>query len=168
VLSVSISEVSIDPARLQRDFPRNAQTTGAVASFSGYVRGDGITAMALEHYPGMTERCIEDSMRSAARRWPVQAAQVVHRVGELMPGDPIVWVAVASAHRAAAFSACEFIMDYLKVSAPLWKRERSLAGDWRWVAAREQDSERARRWGGGGTLHAGEGVSRAGAAGTAQ
>ena len=75
--------------------------------------------MALEHYPGMTESSIRDTMDSAARRWPVQAASVVHRVGELQPGDPIVWVAVASAHRAAAFSACEFIMDYLKVSAPL-------------------------------------------------
>jgi len=157
VFSVTIAPAPIDPAALQRDFPRDARSTGAVASFMGYVRGEGITAMALEHYPGMTERCIEETMRSAARRWPVQAAQVVHRVGELAPGDPIVWVAVASAHRAAAFSACEFIMDYLKVSAPLWKREKTSEGEWQWVDAKVRDQERARRWGSAPAGHTGEG-----------
>jgi molybdopterin synthase catalytic subunit len=76
----------------------------------------------------------------------------VHRVGELLPGDPIVWVAVAAGHRAAAFNACEFIMDYLKISAPLWKREQDLQGSWYWVDAKPQDSRRARRWGLGESL----------------
>ncbi len=105
--------------------------------------------MAIEHYPGMTENAIEGTVQSAARRWPIQAATVVHRIGELAPGDPIVWVGVTSAHRAAAFSACEFIMDYLKVSAPLWKREQSLDETWHWVEAKTRDDDRARRWGGG-------------------
>ena len=119
MFAVEITDQPLDVAARTEAFPREAQSTGAVVSFVGYVRGEGIRAMALEHYPGMTESSIRDTMDSAARRWPVQAASVVHRVGELQPGDPIVWVAVASAHRAAAFSACEFIMDYLKVSAPL-------------------------------------------------
>lgn len=149
MFSVTISAEAIEPGQLCRDFSRDSQQTGAVASFVGYVRGEGISALALEHYPGMTERSIEETICGAARRWPVQAVEVVHRVGELQPGDPIVWLAVASAHRAAAFNACEFVMDYLKVSAPLWKRERDLQGNWHWVEARDVDHERARRWGGG-------------------
>ena len=144
---VTILSTPLDPSHLLAAFPRNADDTGAVASFCGYVRGQGISALALEHYPGMTEASIERTIDSAARRWPLQHAEVVHRVGELLPGDPIVWVGVASSHRSAAFSACEFIMDYLKVSAPLWKRERDMAGQWHWVEARDRDRQRARRWG---------------------
>lgn len=146
MFSVAIEAEPIDPSTLSRDFALSGEHTGAVVTFVGYVRGEGITALALEHYPGMTERSITDTLRRAAKRWPVQGAQVVHRVGELAPGEPIVWLAVASAHRAAAFSACEFIMDYLKVSAPLWKRERNLAGVWAWVDAKEKDLQRAQRW----------------------
>lgn len=147
MFSVSITDKSLDIAGLTREFPRSADDTGAVATFSGFVRGDGITGLALEHYPGMTEQSILDTIHSAARRWPVQGVHVVHRVGQLAAGEPIVWLAVASGHRAAAFSACEFIMDYLKVSAPLWKRERDLAGDWHWVDAKTVDQDRAKRWG---------------------
>lgn len=147
MFEVRIAAEPIDPAALSAALPIDAQATGAMVSFTGYVRGKGITAMSLEHYPGMTERSIADTLASAARRWPLQHAAVVHRVGELAPGDPIVWLAVTSAHRAAAFSACEFVMDYLKVSAPLWKRERDSAGRWHWVDAREGDSQRAARWG---------------------
>lgn len=147
MFSVSISAAPIDPQSLLAAFPVESEATGAVVTFSGHVRGSGIKALALEHYPGMTEGRIEAMVASAERRWPIQAAQVVHRVGVLAPGEPIVWVAVASAHRAAAFSACEFIMDYLKVSAPLWKREQNLDGQWAWVEARERDDDRARRWG---------------------
>lgn len=147
MFAVDISAEPIDPAALLKAFPLSADETGALVSFSGHVRGAGIEALALEHYPGMTEASIGDMIESAARRWPIQAAQVVHRVGEMKPGDPIVWVAVASAHRAAAFSACEFVMDYLKVSAPLWKRERRSDGQWYWVEARDRDDARARRWG---------------------
>jgi molybdopterin synthase catalytic subunit len=159
MIAVRIASDAIDPAQLQAAMTRDPDSTGALASFTGYVRGDGITAMALEHYPGMTERSIEDTIRGAMRRWPLQRVEVVHRVGELAPGDPIVWVAVTARHRAAAFSGCEYIMDYLKVSAPLWKRERDAAGEWHWVEARDRDRDRAQRWGA---------VSRPAAAGDAR
>ena len=124
MFEVSIEASAIDPAALLSVFETDPAATGAVVTFTGRVRGGGVTALALEHYPQMTERSIEGMLESAAKRWPIQAARVVHRVGELRPGEAIVWLAVASAHRAAAFSACEYVMDYLKVSAPLWKRER--------------------------------------------
>lgn len=146
VLSVAIEIEAIDPGALLGALQRDAAQTGAVASFSGYVRGEGISRLALEHYPGMTERAIQATMVAAAKRWPLQTASVVHRVGELDPGDPIVWVGVASAHRAAAFAACEYIMDFLKVSATLWKRECDLEGRWRWVDARSSDEQAAQRW----------------------
>ncbi|EED32886.1 molybdopterin converting factor, subunit 2 [gamma proteobacterium NOR5-3] len=149
MFSVAISKEPLDVSALTRDFPRSAAETGAVVTFTGFVRGEGISALALEHYPGMTEQSILDSIHSAARRWPVQSVQVVHRVGELAAGEPIVWLAVGAGHRAAAFSACEFVMDYLKISAPLWKRERDLEGNWHWVDAKIADRDRARRWGGG-------------------
>jgi molybdopterin synthase catalytic subunit len=151
VFSVTISDTPLDLAALAVDFGGPGTETGAIVSFTGVVRGEA-RALALEHYPGMTERCIEDMARSAARRWPIQAARIVHRVGELRPGEPIVWMAVASAHRAAAFSACEYLMDYLKVAAPLWKREQDAAGRWHWVEARDRDRERSRRWGVGPAL----------------
>lgn len=152
---VAIETDPIDPSALQAGFAPAG--CGAVVTFTGHVRGGDVTALALEHYPQMTERSILAMMESAARRWPVQAMRAVHRVGELVPGDPIVWLGVAAAHRAAAFSACEYLMDYLKVAAPLWKRERDVRGTWHWVAARCSDDERARRWGvtpgrGGATL----------------
>ncbi len=146
MFSVDITGSPLDLAALTQGFPRSPEDTGAVTSFTGFVRGEGISALALEHYPGMTERSILETVKSAARRWPVQAVQVVHRVGELAPGEPIVWLAVGSAHRAAAFNACEFVMDYLKVSAPLWKRERDSAGSWQWVEAKSADEDRAKRW----------------------
>jgi molybdopterin synthase catalytic subunit len=147
VLQVSIATEAISPAALQAALPQDEIECGAVVTFTGHVRGAGITAMALEHYPGMTERSIEETLRSAAQRWPLLFARVVHRVGELGPGDPIVWLATGSRHRAAAFQACEFIMDYLKVEAPLWKRERDLQGHWAWVESKASDAERAQRWG---------------------
>lgn len=145
-VEVQISDSPIAPEALLKQLPRDAVETGALVTFTGYVRGAGISALALEHYPGMTERSINETIHSAAQRWPLHRASVVHRVGELLPGDPIVWVAVTARHRAAAFSACEFIMDYLKVCAPLWKRERDLEGHWHWVEARQRDRDRAGRW----------------------
>jgi len=111
---------------------------GAVASFVGVVRE---VAMTLEHYPGMTEKALEKITREAMSRWQVLDCAVIHRYGELQPGDQIVMVAVASAHRRDAFAACEFIMDYLKTQAPFWKKEG--AG---WVEARSSDDEAAGRW----------------------
>jgi molybdopterin synthase catalytic subunit len=104
-----------------------------------------VDSMELEHYPGMTENSITDILQQAADRWPLFAASVVHRVGKLNPGDRIVWVGVSSSHREAAFSACEFIMDYLKTRAPFWKKELGPDGG-HWVSAREADTSRATRW----------------------
>jgi molybdopterin synthase catalytic subunit len=147
VFEVSIEARAIDPAALLATFEGDPEGTGAIVTFTGRVRGGAVTALALEHYPQMTERSIHRMLESAAKRWPIHAAKVVHRVGELRPGEAIVWLAVASAHRAAAFSACEYVMDYLKVSAPLWKRERDRDGRWHWVEARATDDARLRRWG---------------------
>ena len=123
---------------------------GAVASFLGTVRdrndGQGIHAMELEHYPGMTERAIEAMIDEAMQRFDVRAARVIHRVGRLLPQDQIVLVVVSSAHRGQAFQACEFLMDYLKTQAPFWKKEATPQGA-RWVDARVSDDEALARWG---------------------
>jgi len=123
---------------------------GAIASFVGTVRdaseGRPVQSMELEHYPGMTERTIEAMVQQAARRFDIQAARVIHRVGVLRPGDQIVLVAAASAHRQAAFDACEFLMDYLKTQAPFWKKEHTPEGA-RWVDARVADDQALARWG---------------------
>jgi molybdopterin synthase catalytic subunit len=132
-------------AALRRGNPR----IGAVASFVGVVRDaneDGkVQDMTLEHYPGMTERSIEEIVTQARGRWNIDDALVVHRVGTLKPLDQIVLVVVASAHRGDAFAACEFIMDYLKTRAPFWKKERTPEGA-RWVEARASDDLAAERW----------------------
>jgi molybdopterin synthase catalytic subunit len=122
---------------------------GAIASFVGVVRdvneGDSVSAMTLEHYPGMTEKSIEAIIAQARGRWNVIDALVVHRVGLLQPTDQIVLVVVAGAHRGDAFAACEFIMDYLKTQAPFWKKESTSEGA-RWVDARATDDVAAERW----------------------
>ncbi|MEM1188051.1 MAG: molybdenum cofactor biosynthesis protein MoaE [Pseudomonadota bacterium] len=149
MLNVRITTDAIDVSSLLRTFSDQDDNVGAVVTFSGQARGGSVTALELEHYPGMTEERIGAMMRSAASRWPVCAMEVVHRVGRILPRETIVWVAASSAHRAAAFSACEFVMDYLKVGAPLWKRERDTGGNWHWVQARESDHERRNRWSAG-------------------
>ena len=113
--------------------------TGAVASFVGVVRE---VSMSLEHYPGMTEKALEKIVAEARSRWQVMDCTVIHRYGDLEPGDQIVLVAVASAHRGDAFSACEFIMDYLKTQAPFWKKEAGKG----WVEAKSADDQAAERW----------------------
>ena len=115
---------------------------GAVASFVGLVRE---VAMTLEHYPGMTERAIAAIVEEARGRWSVLDCTVIHRYGDLAPGDRIVLVAVASAHRGDAFAACEFIMDYLKTRATFWKKEHRAEGA-SWVEARAADDQAAERW----------------------
>jgi len=123
---------------------------GAVVSFVGTVRersgAAAISAMELEHYPGMTERAIEAMIDEALRRFDIRAARVVHRVGPLQPLEQIVLVVVASAHRGQAFQACEFLMDYLKTQAPFWKKEHTPEGA-HWVDARVSDDEALARWG---------------------
>jgi len=122
---------------------------GGLAVFVGLVRdaaGDeAIRGMTLEHYPGMTERMLARIEAEARSRWPLEASLIVHRVGRLAPGDRIVLVAAASAHRAAAFDACAFLIDWLKTKAPFWKQEETDQGA-RWVAARGSDDEAAARW----------------------
>jgi molybdopterin synthase catalytic subunit len=122
---------------------------GAVASFVGVVRGAGdgsaVSGMTLEHYPGMTEQALEEIVAAAGLRWPLLGVSVIHRVGPLRAGERIVFVGVASAHRGAAFEACEYIMDYLKTRAPFWKREDTPAGG-RWVDARDSDEACVARW----------------------
>ena len=120
---------------------------GGLASFLGICRGDGgLTAMVLEHYPGMTERALEKIAREACERWPLTGCTVIHRHGRLVPGDPIVLVLTASAHRVAALEACAFLIDWLKTKAPFWKREEFAGGEARWVEAKAEDDKAAARW----------------------
>jgi molybdopterin synthase catalytic subunit len=137
----------------QEDFDLNAEikalrnnSVGAAATFSGIVRGDDdLAALTLEHYPGMTEREIARHVAEAQSRWALAGVTIIHRVGRLVPGDNIVLVAVAAAHRKAAFEACEFLMDYLKTRAPFWKREER-AGRAEWVEAKASDDAAAKKW----------------------
>ncbi len=120
---------------------------GAVASFTGLVRGDGeLTAMTLEHYPAMTEAALRALADAAMARWPLLAATIVHRTGRMTPGARIVFVGTASAHRAAALEACAFLIDALKTQAPFWKRETFADGAQRWVEARASDDAATARW----------------------
>ena len=138
-------EIGAEIAALRRANP----AVGAVASFVGIVRdvneGAAIEAMTLEHYPGMTERSIDEIITQARGRWNILDVLVIHRVGTLRPLDQIVLVIVTSGHRGDAFAACEFIMDYLKTRAPFWKKEQTSAGA-RWVDARASDDMAAERW----------------------
>ena len=146
------------PVRVQReDFDVAAEIAamtagrkdiGAIVTFTGRVRGDegGVATMTLEHYPGMTEAELSRIEAEAQARWPLQASLIVHRVGELKPGDNIVLVVTASVHRQVAFEAAGFLMDYLKTRAPFWKKETDALGGATWVEAREGDENAARRW----------------------
>lgn len=147
------------PVRIQEcDFDLSAEVAalrkanrqiGAITVFLGTVRdmneGSEVQGMTLEHYPGMTEKALEEIVEQAKSRWKIGDALVVHRVGHLLPKDQIVLVVVTSAHRGEAFSACEFIMDYLKTAAPFWKKEQTLDGG-RWVDARVSDDAAMARW----------------------
>ncbi len=123
---------------------------GAIVTFTGRVRSDDgarqIAGMTLEHYPGMTEDELARIEAEAQARWALQACLIVHRVGALKPGDNIVLVVTASAHRQDAFDAAGFLMDYLKTRAPFWKKERDAGGEERWVEARDADDRAAERW----------------------
>ncbi|MBU6272833.1 MAG: molybdopterin synthase catalytic subunit MoaE [Betaproteobacteria bacterium] len=138
-------DVGAEIARLRAGNPR----VGAVAVFIGTVRdlndGQGVATLTLEHYPGMTERALQEICDQARGRWQLEDLLVIHRVGPLAPTDQIVLVAVTSAHRGEAFAACEFVMDYLKTRAPFWKKEATPQGE-RWVEARDSDEQAARRW----------------------
>jgi molybdopterin synthase catalytic subunit len=139
-------DIGAEIARLTRA----RANVGAVATFTGICRDDGITAMTLEHYPGMAEAEIERHVEEAQARWPLLGVTVIHRHGRLTPGENIVLVITTSSHREAAFAAAEFLMDYLKTRAPFWKKEErsDSAG---WVEARQIDAAAAERWTGGGS-----------------
>jgi molybdopterin synthase catalytic subunit len=124
-----------------------AAGVGAIASFIGIVRGnDGLTALHLEHYPAMTIAMFDSLARTASERWPLSAVTIIHRVGTLVPGDRIVFVAAASSHRGAALDACAFLIDMLKTKAPFWKQERFHNAPSIWVESRPADLDTASRW----------------------
>lgn len=148
-MSVSVQLQDFDvSAELRRLRDQSAQV-GAVASFVGVVRdindSQTVSVLELEHYPGMTEQSIADIIIMAGERWQLVGARVIHRVGKLLPTDQIVLVAVTSRHRGEAFTACEFIMDYLKTRAPFWKKEQTEEGA-RWLDARSADQAAVDRW----------------------
>lgn len=130
-------------------FRKDCPKIGAICSFTGLVREFGdrtdLTGMFLEHYPGMTEKALQKIIDQAYDRWPIEQVSVIHRVGKLNLSDQIVFVGVSSAHREASFAACEFIMDYLKVDAPFWKKELTSSGE-NWVEEKSSDQRRAERW----------------------
>ena len=148
-MTVKIQTADFDVGAEIAALRRGNLKIGAVASFIGVVRdvneGDTVAEMTLEHYPGMTEKAIEEIISQAQGRWNIYDALVIHRIGRLKPLDQIVLVVVTSAHRGDAFDACEFIMDYLKTRAPFWKKEQGGAGA-KWVEARESDDVAAERW----------------------
>ena len=148
-MSVAIRTGPFD-AQAEADALRKGDLeVGAVVTFVGTVRdlseGDAVATLELEHYPGMTERALQAIVDEARSRFDIRGVRVVHRVGVLAPGDPIVLVAVTGAHRGEAFDACRFVMDYLKTRAPFWKKERTPSGE-RWVEARAADDDAAARW----------------------
>ncbi|MCS6762712.1 MAG: molybdenum cofactor biosynthesis protein MoaE [Candidatus Protistobacter heckmanni] len=158
-MAVRIQEADFDVSAELAGLRAGRLDVGGLASFLGTVRdlnqGDAVSAMELEHYPGMTERALEDIVAQAHARWTLLDALVIHRVGKLAPGDQIVLVIVAAAHRGEAFAACEFIMDYLKTAAPFWKKESTPAGA-RLVDSRNSDNWAMEKWG-----LAGQGLGRA-------
>jgi len=147
-MSIKVQEQDFDITEVTRGLCAGRSDIGAVASFVGLVRDmpqNRLEKMTLEHYPGMTEKSLGKIVETAQQRWEILDVAIIHRVGELKPADQIVLVSVASAHRKAAFAACEFIMDYLKTDAPFWKKETDEQGE-SWVEAKQSDNEARGKW----------------------
>ena len=146
-MRLSVQEAAFDLGAEANRFSRDLKGVGAVVTFSGLVRDNGgqLTAMEIEHYPGMTEKAVSAIMDQAVARWGLADALVIHRYGVLRSGEPIMMVATAASHRADAFAAAEFLMDYLKSRAPFWKKEISANGA-DWVAAKDSDEAALTRW----------------------
>jgi molybdopterin synthase catalytic subunit len=146
---IRIQQEDFDVGKEMKDLVRGKHGIGGVCSFVGLVRdmadGERIGAMTLEHYPAMTEKAVEKIEADARARWPLEASLIVHRYGTLEPGDQIVLVITAAAHRQDAFEACHFLIDWLKTRAPFWKREETDSGP-HWVAARDSDDRAVERW----------------------
>ena len=143
--TIRLQREDFDAGAEQTSLARGRSDVGAVVCFTGICRGDRISAMTLEHYPGMAEAEITRHVEEAERRWSLLGVTVIHRFGRLVPGDNIVLVAAAAAHRGDAFAAAEFLMDYLKTQAPFWKREER-GGEASWVDAKGTDDVAAARW----------------------
>lgn len=146
-MTVNLSDTAIDPGALLTAFAAGRSETGAIATFTGIARADGgdTAILELEAYPGFTDVRIAEILDAATARFALQDALVVHRTGQIAPGQPVVFVATASVHRRAAFEACDQIMDYLKSRAPFWKKEHGPAGP-RWIEPTNQDVADAARW----------------------
>jgi molybdopterin synthase catalytic subunit len=148
-VTIRLQAEDFDTAREIAALARGRTDIGAVVTFSGICRGgaggDAVTALTLEHYPGMAEAEIGRHAEEALARWPLTGLTVIHRHGRILPGENIVLVVTASSHRQAAFEAAEFLMDYLKTKAPFWKREERAGGD-NWVDAATHDEVAAARW----------------------
>ncbi len=146
---IRVQEQPFDAGQELQAFKAGKTHVGGTALFVGSVREMNddapVSAMTLEHYPGMTEKALDEIEAEARRRWPVDDVLIIHRVGRMLPGDDIVLVMCSSAHREAAFSACQFLMDWLKTKAPFWKLEEG-EGDARWVDAKSTDDAAAERW----------------------
>ncbi len=145
---IRVQQQDFDIAEINQDLCAGRSDIGAIASFIGLVRDlpqNRLQKMTLEHYPGMTEKSLAKIVETAQQRWEILDCAIIHRVGDLKPADQIVLVSVVSAHRKAAFAACEFIMDYLKTDAPFWKKETDEQGE-SWVEAKESDSEARGKW----------------------
>ncbi|MAZ87035.1 MAG: molybdopterin synthase catalytic subunit MoaE [Cellvibrionaceae bacterium] len=146
---ILVQEADFDTQQQYQALQQDCPQIGAIVTFVGLMRdfneGDQVSSLFLEHYPGMTEKVLEDIRQQAMQRWQLNQIRIVHRVGELAPSDQIVFVGVSSAHRGDAFAACEFVMDFLKTQAPFWKREQTPEGS-RWVEARQSDDKAADRW----------------------
>lgn len=149
IKAISVQSESFDTAAEIEKLRADNPAIGAIVTFLGLTRdineGQPVASMTLEHYPGMTEKALQEILNEAETRWKLQGIRVVHRIGELRPQEPIVLVAVASAHRGEAFQACEFVIDYLKTRAPFWKKEQTPEGS-RWVDARQSDNQAEQRW----------------------
>lgn len=145
-MAIRVQEAAFDPGAEIAGFARGRADMGAIVTFQGVVRGDGgLTRMEIEHYPGMTERALADIVAEAQARWHLGDVLVIHRHGSLTPGEVIMMVATAAPHRADAFAAADFLMDYLKSRAPFWKKEFGPDGA-AWVAAKDTDEAALKRW----------------------
>lgn len=146
-MDIRVQSEAFDPGAEANAFTARAEGAGAVVTFSGIVRGEAgrLAGMTIEHYPGMTEKALKSHAEEAVRRFALTDTLVIHRYGDLAPGEVIMMVATAAPHRKDAFDAAEFLMDYLKSRAPFWKKETGADGE-TWVAAKDEDEAALRRW----------------------
>lgn len=146
---ISVQQADFDMGHEHQALTKDNVKDGAIVTFVGLVRdfnqGNEVSGLYLEHYPGMTQKALEEIVTQAKERWQLGRVRVIHRIGELALGDQIVFVGVSAMHRGSAFDAAEFIMDYLKTKAPFWKKELSGENTY-WVEARESDNEKAQEW----------------------